>query len=327
MNGRAALLLSIALLLALGAVWIGNRFLVDSGESGARVVQEETVPVVVAVKEIPKLAKIGPGDVRVMPVLKRALPQEYMLPGASPFFARAEDVVGQFVSQAVFPNEPLVRQRLQATGHPVTPSQRVMAIRVDEVAGLKRLVKDGDFVDVLLSRPQHDSELPVVEIVAQDVRVVGPPDAMNKPIGNEPIMLELGAKQAELVMEAMSVGSIQLALRHPGDHGHLFGERHFVSQAQAGGTAPPAAAREPVASANLGAPRLAGVPRTVISGAKKSDALRCSNLRCFAVDEKDELSVLKLSPQILDIKSARPPELPREPNGAGSITGEPGAIR
>ncbi len=137
----AAVLVALALLLGVMALFVGRRPAPAGEEGAAPAVQVQTFPVVVASRELNAGDVIAGSAVRVvqMPVQ----PQ-----GA---YSRIQDVIGHTPRVGVAKGIPLTESGLNQ-GLPLSlkAGERGVAIAVDEVTGAGNSVQAGDYVDVFI---------------------------------------------------------------------------------------------------------------------------------------------------------------------------------
>src|SRR5438093_13199846 len=99
--------------------------------------------VVVAATEMPAGTTVTVEMVKTIPYLKTSVP-----PGS---FSSPEQVSGKVLKMAAITGEPLLEARLgEKAGLTVllTPGQRAMAVRVDEIIGVSGYIAPNDQVDV-----------------------------------------------------------------------------------------------------------------------------------------------------------------------------------
>lgn len=285
-NSRTVLLLLIALVTALAAALTARHLLtnVQQTSPGSPVASVETVPVVVAINRIPMLSSVKANDVKVIQFPRGQLPFDPSLPaGGYSYVSQVPEVVGKFVTQTIYPGEPLVRQRLRDNlgasplAHVVANSQRAVAIRINDVTGVGGFLKHGDRVDILLTHRPPDSGSLRTDLIAQAVKVLAidqdPSEDRDKPVVARTVTLELCPQEAQEIVRAMETGTIQLTLRNPLEappvaRDNCAAVRLLPVSARTGGTAKAS-----------GVPRPPGVIRTLVLG-RKVVTLRCTNAGC-----------------------------------------------
>lgn len=122
------------------------------------------------------------------------------------------------------------------------PTERAVAIAVDEVVGAGGLLAPGDSVDVLLYLREHDGGFPSAQIVLEDVRLLSfaeriqpPPDSA---VDDKPERTEFRGKTAVLavpqeelsrLMLASNAGTLRLALRSATSVGQSVGTDRLLT--------------------------------------------------------------------------------------------------
>jgi pilus assembly protein CpaB len=193
-----------------------------------RIQEQPGVPVVVAAHAITYGAKLQAGDLEVVNLPAKAVPE-----GA---YATVQAVIGQeggapVALMALGPHEPVLASKLSGPGVRATiaatiaPGMRAYTIGVNEVAGGGGHVLPGDRVDVLLARtitggPEDQGKRVRADVVIQNVRVLGmdldanPTD--DKPFTAKTATLEVSVEDAQKLALAAETGTLSLALRRPG---------------------------------------------------------------------------------------------------------------
>jgi pilus assembly protein CpaB len=180
--------------------------------------------VVVAARAIGFGETITPDAVKLQPWPEGAAP-----PGA--FRSVAELSVGgvnRIALAPIAPNEPILPQRISGPGGRATlsgvirPGMRASTIRVDDVMGVGGFVLPGDFVDVLVTRPEgQDRAVMRTDVLLEGVRVLGvdqlADQSKNNPVVAKAATIEVTPAQAQKIALAGQVGSLSLALRSAED--------------------------------------------------------------------------------------------------------------
>lgn len=285
-NSRTLLLLLIALATALAAALTARHLLTNVQQTSpeAPLAAVETVPVVVAITRIPMLSRVKENDVKLIQFPKDQLPFDPSLPaGGYSYVSQVPEVVGKFVTQTIYPGEPLVRQRLRDNlgagplAHVVGSSQRAVAIRINDVTGVGGFLKHGDRVDMLLTHRPPDSTALRTDLIAQAVKVLAvdqdPSEDRDKPVVARTVTLEMCPQEAQKITRAMDSGTIQLTLRNPLEVSPVSRDNcaavKLLQADQSGATTQPSAIPKPP-----------GVIRTVARGRKGVVTLRCTNAGC-----------------------------------------------
>ena len=231
LNSRTFILLAIALILALAAVFVAQQWLSRQQQQAvvAAPPAVETIPVLVAAAQINPHEKIRPDQVKVLDVPKNSVPFDASLPGGGlNFYTRPEEVIGKIVTQTVYPNEFMVRQRIRehlggsTLSNLLSPSMRAVSVRVDDVTGVAGFLAPGNHVDILTNQKALDSDLITTRLLLQNVKVlavdqVAATDEDGKPIPAHTVTVELRPQDASKLARASVEGNIQMSLRNPKD--------------------------------------------------------------------------------------------------------------
>ena len=216
---RFTLIFYLAVVVAAFATYGVWRVLEAQQASG----QIRTVPIVIAMSDLPEGTEIGADAVTVSQWPEQTIPA-----GA---FPAAKDVIGRVTRVAVFKGEPLVPGRLAPVGTGpgievmIAPGKRAMAVRINDVAGINGLVQPGSRVDMLVTLRDGfggGREAGVAKLFMENLKVLSVGSRVTRSTGNEPInattaTIEVTPSEAEQVALAMKEGNIQLVLRGYGD--------------------------------------------------------------------------------------------------------------
>ena len=225
MRRSSIIMLIAAVALGLVAVLFARTFLGGSGDSANPAAAVRTVATVVAAADISFGEKITPEKVKVVEWPAGALPQ-----GS---FQRIEDLtmgVGRTAMRPIVANEILTDKSLAtganrlSTAPLLNPQMRAVSVPVNEVSGVAGLIFPGDRVDVFMTR-QPEEALPYAELLAQGVRVLAVGVDMNvgkdKPEIVKSATIEVTPLQAQKIALAVTVGQVNLALRHFSDESRV----------------------------------------------------------------------------------------------------------
>jgi len=188
----------------------------------------ETVPIFVAVKDIPLGEPLSAAMVKQEPWPKDRVPT-----GA---LSNIEDVEGRRIRQRLFAGEPILENKLLSKGSSAQGASavipigyRVVSVLVDSVSG-SGLILPGDRVDVLVylvSNSQNTIAETSTRTVLQDVKVFAVNDVVDmekegkdKSITAKTISLLVTPAQAAKVTLASEMGKIRLVMRGPEDNAH-----------------------------------------------------------------------------------------------------------
>jgi pilus assembly protein CpaB len=220
MRRLGLIVLAIAILLGGAAVWgLLNM-------QGARTADAQAT-VVVAARPIELGQTLTPDMLRMQPWPAEALPQ-----GA---FTQLADITGgeaRVALRAIEPNEPILASRVSGAGGRATLSatiaegHRAVAIRVNDVVGVGGFVLPGDFVDVLLTRPEgsgYNNQAMRTDLLIAHTRVLAidqsANDATDDPQVARAVTIEVTPEDGQKVALASQIGTLSLALRRADDIG------------------------------------------------------------------------------------------------------------
>lgn len=280
-NPRTILLLGIALILALASVFVAEQW-VESIHQPPKGI--ETEPVVVAATQIEHLSKIKATDVKILHFPKEGLVVDPSLPkGGLKFFSEPSEVIGKFVTQTVYPNEPIVAERLRENfggsglSHLVSPGMRAVTVRVDDVTGVAGFVLPGNRVDLLTTRKLPNSEVSLTELILQNVKVLAVDQQVSQdkdlPLNAKTVTMELTPSDAGRIVEFAETGALQMTLRNPLDKSPITALLSRPVRPDSPPTLPPTpVAAKPVAR---------GFSRTISLGGRVENYW-CTNAGCMA---------------------------------------------
>lgn len=187
--------------------------------------RDRTVPVVVAVDEIPEGTPLGEAALRLKQYPLDAVPN-----GA---FVNIDSLVGRVARVQIFPGEAVLEGKLAPDGAgaglevKISDGHRAMSIPVNDYAGIAGLIQPNSRVDVLVTlRPDNRRRDRTAKVFLQNLRVlsVGTQlgrDEKGKPISASTVTVEVTPEQAELLAVAMNEGVLHLALRGFSDDGEV----------------------------------------------------------------------------------------------------------
>jgi pilus assembly protein CpaB len=188
---------------------------------------EESVPVAVAVADLPWGTKLSREMIKLVPFFEQSLPEGYF-PDVSP-------LEGRVVIIPLRQNEAIIESKLAPTSITtggisaiVKPGKRALAVKGDKVIGLSGFIRPGDRVDVLvtLTDPRYRRQRQVTKIVLEDVLVLATGTQMEnsgkKGKGGEtsPVdvyTLQVTPEEGEKLALAATQGRLGFALRNATD--------------------------------------------------------------------------------------------------------------
>jgi len=216
MDRKGIILLAVALLLATTAGWAAYSYLEKSGANRA---QNDTTPVVVAVRDLTFGTRLETEHLAVANFPKSAVPR-----GA---YAVLDSVLGQTSKVFLVEGEAVLSSKLSSVGGGlsvmVTPSMRAISLQIDQITGVSGFVLPGDRVDVLVTIDNAGgSGVAVTKTALQDAEVLAAgtttEEKSKRTITTQAVTLLVTPVGAEAVALGQAQGKIHLVLRNPVDH-------------------------------------------------------------------------------------------------------------
>ncbi len=197
----------------------------------------QPVPVLVAMKDIPRMTRIGPELVKVQTV-----PRQFLQPGA---LTAVKEAVGQVTISPVLKGEQVLGTKLVAPGVEtglaikVPKGMRAVTVATDEVSGVAGLIQPGNYVDVLgvfefgdgkrsdqkgytifqnvlvLAVAQNvgpESDAAKARTMAEIEKAGGAARLLRRPMAST-VTLALAPQQAQALVLGQSSGRLSLSLR------------------------------------------------------------------------------------------------------------------
>lgn len=225
MRGQGLIILGVAILIGLAAVFLANNYL---GRVEQKQVTSPQGMVKVAVAAVPLDfgAQITPDKVRLVDWPAEALPE-------GTFSSVPQLLPMNHTRVALRPmtaNEPILRSKISGEGGRAAisavldPTKRAIAVRVSDVAGVAGFVLPGDVVDVLVTRTPvamngNGGGQQITDILLQKIRVIAidqeANDNADKPAIGRTATLEVSQVDAQKLALAQTVGQLSLALVNP----------------------------------------------------------------------------------------------------------------
>lgn len=222
MQSRNWIVLGIAVLVGLFAVFLANSYFSGVQESEERKAEEmQMARIVVASQEIAFGNPLTDTNTRLVNWPASSVPQ-----GA--FTSLQEAANGRVALRPITPGEPILASKVSGTGGRATlaanlpENMRAVAIPVNNVAGVGGFVRPGDVVDVLLTRqiPGEGAQTTdkMTTVVLENVLVLGT-DQVADEKSTEPAVAQTATLQTDLfgaqkLALAREVGTFTLALRN-----------------------------------------------------------------------------------------------------------------
>lgn len=244
-NMRMLLILVLAIISGLAAGYAALQYLADRPPAMVSTGEGETVPVVLASKDLPLGTVLAEADLRVVEWPAGAVP--------TGFANTREELIGESLIGDVHTNEPILATNLADAGLRgmiplIEPGMRALSVRVDEVVGVAGFVTPQTRVDVILIMTPPGGQDPISKTILQNIQTLASGQQIQETEEGEAIMVTVVTvlvtpEQAEKLALAAAEGEIQMALRHTLDLESVetTGERASRLFAGAGGASRPAA--------------------------------------------------------------------------------------
>ena len=223
---RSLIILGLAILLGLAAVFIANSYL-SRAEKEQATTPGGMVKVVVAAAPLPFGAAITPEKIRAVDWPAASVP-----PGAFRDPVQLTSLgKSRVVLRQIEPGEPILTSKLSAEGGRATmsgvlrPDMRAVAVRVSDVAAAGGFVLPGDTVDVFVTRtlPALDGgqSQQITDVLLQGTRVIAidqnANDASKDPAVGKTATLEVNQVDAQKLVLGQQAGQLTLVLRNVTD--------------------------------------------------------------------------------------------------------------
>lgn len=219
---QSLIILGIAIILGLAAVFVAMRWITPSQSPSAEFRPQGLTKIVVARVPLDMGTPVTEASVKLIDYPAAAMP-------AGAFTATAQLTSEQRVALSrIEVNEPVLISKLSGKGGRASIStlidadKRAASVRVNDVAGVGGFVLPGDRVDVLITRTlPGDGDRTVTDVLLQNVRVLGvdqqASESADKPVVVKAATLEVSQLDAQKLALAQQVGSLTLALRNNGN--------------------------------------------------------------------------------------------------------------
>ncbi|WDG51716.1 Flp pilus assembly protein CpaB [Pseudomonas chlororaphis] len=217
MSSRTFTLVTLSVVLGLGAAWMANTWL------NARLnatPDDNQQNVVVATVEIAFGQMVEPQQVALVRMPKKTVPEDA--------FDATEKVVGKIATFSMLRGDILRGARLaehlggSTLASLIEPTKRAISVRVDDVVGVGGFLLPGNRVDVLATRQTGNTGDAESKTILEDLRVLAVDQTAStdktQPVVVRAVTLEMTPLQAEELVKGMAAGKLQLALRNPLDN-------------------------------------------------------------------------------------------------------------
>lgn len=285
MNTRNIVIVAIAVVAGLLAVYFGNIYFSGVADQSARIAEQNKMSrIVVAMQDMSFGTALSEQNVRLANWPANSVPQ-----GA--FTSIADATKDRVALRPIVIGEPILDSKVSGTNGRATLSANLPAgmlaftVPISADSGVGGYVRPGDIVDVLLTRqiPGEGSkgDDKMTDVVLQAVPVLGidlvSDDQQTKPEVGKTATLQVSTLQAQKLALATKIGALDLALRNVTDQAEGFARTviprdltasHYSirSRDASTGAGPPPRMAAPRLPAGLFAPRPTGPTMTVVRG-------------------------------------------------------------
>jgi pilus assembly protein CpaB len=215
-NTRMLLILALAIICGLAAGYSALRYLSDRPTPIVSTGADETVPVVLAARDLQLGHVLEDGDLRVVEWPASAVP--------TGFASAKEEVVGQSLITDVQVNEGILFTKLAETGLRglillIEPGMRALTVRVDDVQNVAGFVTPRTQVDLILIMTPPGGSEDLSKIILQNILVLASGQIFQESPDGQAMSYTVATflvtpEQAERLALASSVGQIRMALRN-----------------------------------------------------------------------------------------------------------------
>ena len=221
MKRRALIMLGLAVLLGISAVYLARGWLESQTKRIAQPEERVALTTVVIAKR-----PLSFGD-QITPEYLQEVPWPAGIVPADSFNKIGEIVQAggdaRVALRSIQVNEPILKTKISGFGGRATLStlidkeMRGVTIRVNDVLGVGGFVLPGDYVDVLLTRKRTKDDH-ITDVLIQNVKVLAidqeASDDKDKPKVVRAVTLEVSPDQGQKLALAGTVGTLSLSLRH-----------------------------------------------------------------------------------------------------------------
>jgi pilus assembly protein CpaB len=215
MNGKALILLALAVLCGLGAMFGTSRMITKQQNKTTLEMQD----VLVAARDLKVEEVVHPDMIKLTQMAKANVP-----PGT---FTSLKDVEDRWVQIKMLEGEAILDRKLAPKGSPagmvarIPKGMRAFAVEVNEHTGVSGFILPDHHVDVVQneSGPNGKSE---AETILQDIQVLASGQVFTRPedrsIQVRTVTLAVTPEQVDILVAAQAKGQLTLALRGLNDH-------------------------------------------------------------------------------------------------------------
>jgi pilus assembly protein CpaB len=220
-NARVFLILALAIICGLAAGYAALRYLNDRPTQVVSSNDGETVPVVLAGRDLPLGTVLDDEDLTIVEWPAAAVPLG--------FASSKEEVSGRSLIANVRTNEPILPTKLADSGLlgiealiPGTGNMRAMSVRVSNEINVTGFVTPGTFVDVILIMTPSGGSEPISQTILQNVQAIASGTVIQESETGEAIQVNtvtvlVSQEDAEKLSLAEHEGDLRMTLRNRGD--------------------------------------------------------------------------------------------------------------
>lgn len=218
-RGRGPVLIVASLVLAGGAAWLADRWILVRSAP-----VQGTVPitshVLSAAVNLPVGTKIEGRHVMTVDMLKGQAPPNG--------FHELQEIEGKVTTTNVQAGQLLMAsmfgtEGLSALASSVAKDKRAVTVRVDDVVGVAGFLLPGNSVDVVATSADPHTNVITSATILSKVKVLAVDQTAaannSEPVVVRAVTLEVTPAEAETLLKGKAAGTIQLALRNPDDDG------------------------------------------------------------------------------------------------------------
>jgi pilus assembly protein CpaB len=218
-NTRMLLVLALAVIFGLAAGYSALQYLRDRPTEMAPNGDRETIPVVLAAKDLPLGTVLAEGDLLLLDWPAGAVPIG--------FATSKEELVDRSLIANVQTNEAILATKLADSGllgiiPLIPPGMRALSVRVDEIVGVAGFVTPQTWVDVILVQTPPGGSERVSKVILQKIQAIAAGTAIEKTEDGTPVPVSVVTvlvtlEEAEKLFLATQEGELQMALRNTTD--------------------------------------------------------------------------------------------------------------
>ena len=215
-NMRMLLILALAIVSGLAAGYAALQYLDDRPPTIVTTDEGETVPVVLAARDLPLGSVLREDDLRVVEWPSGAVPMG--------FANTREELLGEALIGPVQTNSPILATNLAVSGLRgmiplIQPGMRAVSVRVDEQSGVAGFVTPQTRVDIILIMTPPGGSEPISKVILQNIQTLASAQRIQETEEGEAIVVTVitvlvTPEEAEKLTLAQAEGQIRMALRH-----------------------------------------------------------------------------------------------------------------